>query len=89
MRYFENGWYYLCGDDFTQENADVVCRENDGTTALSVTTVPITNITTSFLPILQKDFDCNGDEVTLCDCASEQATCSSDTVVQVQCNRPG
>ena len=75
-------------DGFTQENADVVCRENEGSTALSYSNVSNSDLT-SGLQILERRFICTGMETSLCDCSSSIESCPSNNVVQLQCNTPG
>ena len=40
------------------------------------------------LPILQRTFQCVGNEFSLCDCESTDTEVLSDYVVEIQCARP-
>lgn len=88
VRYYDTAWYYLSEEGFTKENADVVCRENGGTTSMMTGSMSIFNIEES-LPILPMTFECVGNEFSLCDCPSSESEYeSSQYVVEIQCTLP-
>ena len=88
VRSYYNDLYYICGDGFAHENADVVCRENEGTTSLSYSNVPNSDLTSDF-QFLRKRFKCTGKELTLCDCYTSYEPCPSSSAVKLKCNTPG
>ena len=81
-------WYYLCSDGFTDQNADVICEENFGTKMENVTYVNAADLTYGY-EILSYRHDCEGNELSLCDCPTTNQTCTSMDVVAIMCQRPG
>ena len=87
--YFNDGrWNYICGNTMTQEVADVICKENGNTTARAYRSVSL-DFGPLMFPIYGSRFQCNGTELTLCDCESISQTCSSMQILEVQCDLPG
>ena len=89
VEFFEDGErYYICADGFTDESADVVCRDTVHTSALGFRNVSELQIppNTKIYPIRRT---CVGTEASLCNCSIAGEGCPSESVVEVQCGKPG
>ena len=87
--YNESIFYFVCYDGFTYENSEVVCRENTGTLFANKNSISLSSIN-STNQILNSIISCNGYENSLCECPqSTGASCSSNLVVQIQCEPQG
>ena len=88
VRYFDgHSNYYLCGDTFTMEIADVVCYENNQGRALANST-QLPGATDNFA-ISKNTYTCEGDEKSLCNCTYTSNECTSGLIALVQCAEPG
>ena len=88
IQVFNEEFRYICADGFTQDTAQVVCRENAQANALPFFGINSTLLTTQY-PIAEFTYECNGTEASLCDCPSDSQTCNSDMIVVIQCDLPG
>ena len=77
-------WYSLCEDNFTQQTADIICRENHDSNATNYTFLPIQP---SNYPIYPFYFQCDGNENSICACEMIPQQCSSNYIVHVQCRK--
>ncbi|XP_044059867.1 scavenger receptor cysteine-rich type 1 protein M130-like isoform X2 [Siniperca chuatsi] len=82
-----HSWSSVCEDDFTQQDAEVVCREL-GCGAPAVLQGAIYGEVEA--PVWTKEFHCGGSESALLDCdSSVRNTCSSGKAVGISCSEPG
>ena len=84
--YVNQQWYTLCGDEFTQETADVICKENYY--LLGAYNFTATTRSSWDYEIYPNRFNCAGNETTLCNCPTESITCS-DQIITIQCRSQG
>ncbi|XP_039640902.1 scavenger receptor cysteine-rich type 1 protein M130-like isoform X3 [Perca fluviatilis] len=81
-------WSSVCGDDFDQQDAEVVCREL-GCGAPSVLQGALYGEVEP--PMRTKEFQCGGHESALLDCSSsgsDRNTCSPGKAVGLTCSEP-
>ena len=89
MEYFINEKrYYICANGFTNENAEVVCRETAQTSAVMFRNVSELDLQT-YANIYPLRHSCVGDEASLCNCSTSQEECTSGYIVEVLCGVPG
>ena len=86
VRLYVNKWYSLCADQFTQETANIICKENHDSQAYTYSYV---NYQPSDYPIYPYYYQCDGTEHSVCACREFQQTCSSNQIVHIQCKSPG
>ena len=84
--YSEQSWYYICEDGFTEETANVICRENGYTKG--VENITSFERTAEDYFIYPRQHNCIGDENSLCDCPETNLTCGNYAVM-VECTRQG
>ena len=89
IEYYDgSGWFYICADGFTDDVADVICVENSHKLHVSHEGVAISDLAVNNT-IYPYTFLCTGLEDSLCDCTKIASTCTSNTVLAVQCESPG
>ena len=71
----------------TMKTANVICRENSNSSAISYKSVPYFGL--SNFSLYDFKFNCNGTEDSLCDCSVTNQTCPSMEIAEIQCNLPG
>ena len=81
--YAQVQWYYISSEDFTNENAEVICRENTNRGVESYTYQ--SREASSSTPIYQYHFTCAGNESSLCECEKSPASITSDLIVKIKC----
>ena len=86
VQIYVDQWYSLCEDNFTQQTADIICRENHDSNASRYTFLPIQP---SNHPIYPFYFQCEGNEDSICACEMIPHACSSPLIVYVECRKPG
>ena len=88
IQFFSDSFQYLCADGFTQNTAQVVCRENAQVDALTFYGANL-SIPASQYTISPFNYECNGTEQSLCECSRSTSTCENTLVAIVQCDLPG
>ena len=89
VQLFDSEWLYLCGEGFTQENAEVVCRENAQAEVYDTFSTPLFTQIRQY-PIATTMFHCYGFEQSLCNCSATYNTeCDDNMIAVVQCKLPG
>ena len=78
----------MCGEGFTRENAQVVCRENAQLYALTYSSTPLLSQRRQY-SIKQTAYTCYGTEQSLCNCPQNNFDCETDMIAVVECNLPG
>ena len=81
-------WNYLCANGFTQANAQVVCRENAQSELISHFPTNITDQTYIY-QIEGIQYNCIGNELSLCQCPQTPQTCEGEMIINIQCKLPG
>ena len=81
--YAQVRWYYISSENFTNENAEVICRENTNS-GFEPYTYQLREASSS-TPIYQYHFTCAGNESSLCECEKSQASINSDLIVKIKC----
>ncbi|ESO86689.1 hypothetical protein LOTGIDRAFT_235293 [Lottia gigantea] len=74
--YMDENYYSLCADDFSIQNAEVVCRQL-GFSTNAVRILPSSSFQQQGMTSGMK-YSCSGTESNLADCPSSNDTCSSD-----------
>ena len=88
VQVFDSEWQYLCGEGFTIENTEVVCRENAQTDAITSLSTPLLSERRQY-SIANNVYTCTGSEQSLCECPSVNTTCDTDMIAVVRCYFPG
>ena len=89
VRYFSGkDWFYIFKDNFSEKNAHVICYENYGTEALNYTFLPSSKLTVGYSSYPYQ-FNCTGEEASLCNCPTVNQTCESSEFVEILCKKEG
>ncbi|XP_033124328.1 uncharacterized protein LOC117122741 [Anneissia japonica] len=83
----QNGtWGYVCNEIWTQENANVACKQLGYTASESIGSVPVfEKLTGLYYPVIMNDINCDGTETRLDQCAWSEATNHSCHPVSLRC----
>ena len=84
--YNEHQWYTLSVDGFTQNVADMICRENNF--ALGALNFTSTTRSSDDYPIFPHIHQCSDLQSSLCECPFFD-TPSGDQIVMIQCRSQG
>ena len=84
VKYYQGvQWYYISAEEFTNETAEVICRENTNRGVQSYTYQ--SRNSSSSTNIYPYRFSCTGNESSLCECEKSQASITSNLIVQIKC----
>ena len=84
VKYYQGvQWYYISAEDFTNENAEVICRENTDRGVESHTYQSREALSSTNIYPFQ--FSCIGNESSLCECEKSQVSIASNLIVKIKC----
>lgn len=79
-------------DDISNVTANIICRETSGIDAYSIESYNVTNSKELiYRPFVKYTFQCNGEEISLCDCqrVTKTETLNVKMGAIIKCNKPG